>query len=69
VKAFVGQKKLSLPVLLDPQGEVTRQYGAADTIPETVIVGKDGTVKKVFVGISEDSDEQIKEAVIKEMGN
>lgn len=68
VKAFVEKKKWTLPVLLDSQGDVGKQYGA-DAIPETVIVGKDGTVKKVFIGAGPDSEEQIKAVVAKEMGN
>jgi peroxiredoxin/outer membrane lipoprotein-sorting protein len=67
VKAFVEKKKWTLPVLLDSQGEVAKQYGA-DAIPETVIVGKDGVVKKVFIGAGPDTEEQIKAAVAKEMG-
>ena len=66
VKAFVEQKKISLPILLDVPGEVSRQYGAADLIPESVIISKDGIVKQVFTGIGH--EEEIKAAVVKALG-
>ena len=68
VKDFVEKKKLALPVLLDTTGDVARAYGA-NAIPETVIIGKDGTVKKVFVGTSDEIEAQIRQIVQKEMGN
>jgi thiol-disulfide isomerase/thioredoxin/outer membrane lipoprotein-sorting protein len=68
VKAFVDEKKLSLPVLLDSEGDAAKLYGA-DSIPETVLIGKDGTVKKVFIGLGPDTEEEIKSAVMKELGN
>jgi peroxiredoxin len=67
VKAFVQKKGWSLPVLLDADGSVGQKY-SADSIPETVIVGKDGVVKNVFVGVGPDTEDQIKAAVAKEMG-
>jgi thiol-disulfide isomerase/thioredoxin/outer membrane lipoprotein-sorting protein len=67
VAAFVHKQGWTLPVLLDSSGDVAKQY-AADAIPETVIVGKDGIVKKVFVGAGDDTEEQIKAVVDKEMG-
>jgi thiol-disulfide isomerase/thioredoxin len=38
-----------IPVLLDEKSEVAKQYGVSG-IPQTVVIGKDGKVKKVFVG-------------------
>ena len=67
VKTFIDQKKFSLPVLLDTNGDTAKLY-KADAIPETVIIGKDGVIKKVFVGVTDDSEEQIKSIVAKEMG-
>jgi thiol-disulfide isomerase/thioredoxin/outer membrane lipoprotein-sorting protein len=67
VAAFVRKQGWTLPILLDLGGDVGKLY-SADAIPETVIVGKDGTVKKVFVGVAEDTEEQIKAIVAREMG-
>ena len=49
VKPFVAKKGWALPVLLDTDGSVGKAYGA-NAIPETVVIGKDGVVKKVTVG-------------------
>jgi thiol-disulfide isomerase/thioredoxin len=67
VKAFVQKKGWSLPVLLDGDGSVGQKY-STDSIPETVIVGKDGNVKKVFVGVGPDTESDIKATVSREMG-
>ncbi len=49
VQAFVSKKNWTLPVVLDTDGAVATLY-KADAIPQTVVIGKDGTIKKVFVG-------------------
>ena len=49
VQAFIGRTHLSLPVLLDPDRKGGAAFGA-DAIPETVVVGRNGIVRKVFVG-------------------
>jgi peroxiredoxin len=49
VAAFVAKTKLTVPVLLDSEGKVGEQYGVKG-IPQTVIIGKDGKIKKVIVG-------------------
>src|SRR5665213_1857245 len=67
VKDFVEKTKLTVPVLLDTQGDVGQKY-MANAIPETIIVGKDGKVKKVFIGFSaESTPEEMKKIVEKEM--
>ncbi len=67
VKAFVAEKKLTIPVLLDPDGAVGDAYGA-QAIPQTVVIGKDGKVKKVFVGIPPGGEADIARAVDAAMG-
>jgi peroxiredoxin len=63
VQGFVDSTKLTVPVLLDSEGKVGGQYGA-NAIPETVVVGKDGKVKKVFVGFDPNSTpEELKKAI------
>ena len=51
VQGFVDQTKLKVPVLLDTEGKVSDAY-MANAIPETVVIGKDGMVKKVVVGLN-----------------
>lgn len=49
-----------IPVLLDEQSEVAKKYGVTG-IPQTVVIGKDGKIKKVFVGSGNEA--KIKQAV------
>jgi peroxiredoxin len=49
-----------VPVLLDEKSEVAKKYGVSG-IPQTVIIGKDGKVKKVLVGSGNEA--KIKQAV------
>jgi thiol-disulfide isomerase/thioredoxin len=51
IKKFLEQAELELPVALDKDGEVGTAY-KADAIPQTVLVGKDGSVQVVRVGLS-----------------
>jgi peroxiredoxin len=54
VQEFVEKTKLTLPILLDTSGDVNDKYKASGAIPETVVIGKDGIVKKVFLGFDPD---------------
>ena len=49
VQKFVDQTKLGIPVLFDGEGQTADKYGVTG-IPQTVVIGKDGNVKKVVVG-------------------
>jgi peroxiredoxin len=53
VSAFLKEKDLKVPVLLDKEGKVAGLYGA-EGIPQTVLIGKDGVVQVVHVGLSQD---------------
>jgi thiol-disulfide isomerase/thioredoxin len=57
IKNFLKDSELGdLPVVLDPEGEVTRAF-ATTAIPQTVLIGKDGRVEAVHVGF--DSDQSL----------
>jgi len=62
VTEFLKSKNLTLPVLLDTKGEVGNQY-QVQSIPFTLIVGKDGVVKEVLVGFGEDTEKRLHDAV------
>lgn len=49
VQAFMTSRELTLPVLLDTDGKIGEAY-KAEAIPQTVVIGKDGNVRKVIVG-------------------
>jgi thiol-disulfide isomerase/thioredoxin len=62
VVEFLKSRNLSLPVLLDIDGAVGNLYGV-QSIPFTLVVGKDGMVKEVFVGFGDDTEDQLQGAV------
>lgn len=49
IQRFVQQTGLTLPVLADPAGELTRAWGVT-VFPSTVLVGADGRVRGVLRG-------------------
>lgn len=63
VEKFLKEQKLQCPVGFDPEGEVGKLY-LVEGIPQTVVIGKDGTVKQVHVGFNPD----LKERLTKDIG-
>ena len=53
---------LTTAVALDREGLIAEKYGAI-TIPQTVIIDRDGTVARVFVSASSRFDEQLRAAL------
>jgi len=51
IRTFLDTAKLKVAVVLDPEATAARAY-LANAIPQTVLVGKDGTVQVVRVGLS-----------------
>ncbi len=49
VQSFVQKQGLSIPVALDPTGQLAASFGVSG-IPHLVIIGKDGTVKGTHTG-------------------
>ncbi len=62
VQGFLKSRNLTVPALLDKDGQVGQAY-EANAIPQTVIVGKDGKVRKVFIGYGMDTGDQIRKEV------
>ena len=63
VPPFVESKKLTVTVLLDNDEQKVAEKFGVQGIPQTVIVGKDGTVKKVFVGFGPGTEDEMRKAV------
>jgi thiol-disulfide isomerase/thioredoxin len=59
--AYVSQAKLGLHVAFDADGAVGKTY-MVEGIPETVVIGKDGVVRKVVVGYGP-GDDRVEKAV------
>src|SRR5688572_29480927 len=49
VKPFLKKMNLNMTVPMDTTGEFGKNY-LVEGIPTTVVVGRDGTIKKVFIG-------------------
>jgi peroxiredoxin len=62
VTALLARQKLQVTVALDRDGSVADKYKAA-AIPQTVIIGRDGKVARLFVGGGPRLEEQLKEAI------
>ncbi len=58
IKAFLEEANLKLPVVLDKEGDAAKAY-KADAIPQTVIVGKDGSVQVVHIGLLPNLEEEL----------
>jgi thiol-disulfide isomerase/thioredoxin len=70
VNEFLKEKEWNLQVAMDPDNESGNAYKVTG-IPQTVIVGKDGVVKKVHVGFRPDLEELLKkelDEILKEAG-
>lgn len=62
VRAFVEQNNYGFRVPLDPEGKFGQLYRVRG-IPTTVIVGRDGMIKDVFIGFGPGSAERIDRAI------
>ncbi|MCX7009346.1 MAG: TlpA disulfide reductase family protein [Kiritimatiellaeota bacterium] len=49
IKDFLAKQNFKLTVVLDSEGKAGEAYGV-EGIPQTVLVGKDGTVQAVHIG-------------------
>jgi peroxiredoxin len=59
---FITSNHYTLPVLMDTDGVAGDAFKVGG-IPQTVIIGKDGSIKKVIVGFDPDSEKLIRAAV------
>jgi len=62
VQKFINETKLTVPVLLDTDAQVGQKYYVSG-IPQTVVIGKDGKVKKVLVGFGPDTPQELAKAI------
>lgn len=62
IKTALSRLGLETAVALDKDGRVAERYGASD-IPQTVIVGRDGKVARLFIGAGSRFDERLREAL------
>ena len=55
VRSYLTKQNLNVPVLMDRSGEVGSMYRAS-SIPLTVVIGRDGNVLRVLVGLHGEED-------------
>jgi thiol-disulfide isomerase/thioredoxin len=58
IQTFLKEAELKVDVALDKEGSVAAAY-LANAIPQTVLVGKDGSVQVVKIGVSPDLEESL----------
>jgi peroxiredoxin len=62
VKATLERHKLKVPVALDRDGVVAGRY-AVTAIPQTVVIGRDGKVARLFVGGGRNTADALRKAL------
>ncbi len=62
VRGFLDRNRFTFPAALDVDGSVARDYAVSD-LPTTVLIGRDGTVRGVVTGWTEQTAEAIEQAV------
>lgn len=62
VRTFLDDQKLDIHVLLDSEGTVGDLYGVTG-IPQTVVIGADGTIQSIHVGFMPGVGDQLKEEI------
>jgi peroxiredoxin len=62
IRAFMSEKHFTFTVARDTDGSTARDY-SVETMPERVIIGRDGRVQAAFSGWTPDTAHQIDEAV------
>jgi peroxiredoxin len=62
VKEFLEKNNYTFTVPMDAKGEFGKAY-LVEGIPTTVIVGRDGVIRNVFIGYGEGSDEPMEKAI------
>ncbi|REJ86315.1 MAG: DUF2092 domain-containing protein [Planctomycetota bacterium] len=60
IQQFLTQENLDITATLDPKGEIARDYGVGG-IPHVAIVGRNGVIQAVHVGVNRDLSETERE--------
>jgi thiol-disulfide isomerase/thioredoxin len=68
IKKFLEKNELNLKVPLDTKGEAGRSFGVTG-IPQTVLIGRDGTVQAVHVGFAPSVEKELREELAKLVEN
>jgi thiol-disulfide isomerase/thioredoxin len=64
VRQFIGENKMTYPVVLDPQGKLANIMETS-VLPTSVLVGRDGKIVWKKVGAILENDQELKSAIEK----
>ncbi|MBN1295341.1 TlpA family protein disulfide reductase [bacterium] len=67
VKPTIKRYKFTLPVLLDPDNEVIRNYSPSRNVPYLVVIGADGEIIREFSGYKPGDETLVEEIVVEEL--
>jgi peroxiredoxin len=67
VESFLKENKYTFTVPMDKGGDVLGKY-LVRGIPTTVVIGRDGVIRKVFIGYGADTGKEVDEAVDAALG-
>ncbi|HWB53057.1 MAG TPA: TlpA disulfide reductase family protein, partial [Tepidisphaeraceae bacterium] len=56
---------IALPILLDSDEAVAERFDAAESLPTTVVINRDGIIARVFVGISPRGEQPLRRQIEK----
>jgi thiol-disulfide isomerase/thioredoxin len=59
VQEFLDARELRIKVLMDPNGDISRKF-QVESIPQTVVVGPDGRIQRLYVGQSSKMKDDLK---------
>ena len=62
IKEFLRKSNLDMPVALDPNGQIGDFFGVS-SIPQTVIIDKNGTIQAVHVGFGGGTKAQLEKKI------
>jgi peroxiredoxin len=67
---YVTDNHISLTVLMDPDSAAVTAYKGGDEFPQTVVIGKDGIVKNVFIGydVKKGDPAHVEQAIVAALG-
>lgn len=62
IRTVLERRGVEVPVALDRDGVAAIKYEAT-SIPQTVVIGPDGMIQRVFVGVTRDLDQHLHQAI------
>jgi cytochrome c-type biogenesis protein len=68
VRAFTREVGVTFPILLDPEGQVTRSFQMTG-VPETFLIDRRGQIVRRWVGIFDPTSSDTRASVVQALGN